>query len=142
VEYAVPLQTAERDDASVTWDRTIEYRIRRFMTGSTGLEVVGGFHSHPWPERKRLFKRMNQLSPADVEGWDPREIEIVLGVVKNGGVDRKGARLEWKHLGFGTLQGAIGAYAMRVTSWFSSDGKTKKPRIAFIRCPFATGIGR
>ncbi len=140
VEYAVPMQTAERHEESVRWKTRFEDRIKSFMMGSTGLEVVGKFHSHPYPERPALFKGMNRLSRADLESWDPREIEVVTGVVRNGGVDERGNRLEWVHLRGGTLQGAIGDYAMKITAWFSADWGTREPHIAFIRCPFATGI--
>jgi hypothetical protein len=139
VEYAVPIQTANRGPESVQWKTHIERRIQRFMTGSTGLEIVGRFHSHPWPERNALFKGMNRMSPADLKSWDPREIEVIVGVVKNGGVNRRRRALEWKHLKGGTLQGAIGQYAIKMTSWFSASGR-RQPKIAYIRCPFATGM--
>jgi len=142
VEYAVPVQSADRDKDSVSWKSSVDYRIKEFMTGSTGLEVVGGFHSHPWPERKFLFKGMNRLSPEDISTWNPREIEIVSGLVKNGGKNEKGKKLNWVHVRGGTLQGAIGNYAMKVTAWFSVDSVRKDPQIAFIRCPFATGMER
>jgi len=142
VEYAVPMQTAERHEESVRWKPRFEDRIKRFMMGTTGLEVVGKFHSHPYPEHPALFKGMNKLSGEDLESWDPREIEVVAGVIRNGGVDKQGNRLEWVHLRPGTLQGAIGDYAMKITAWFSDDNRIKKPRIAFIRCPFATGLDR
>jgi hypothetical protein len=139
VEYAVPMQTAEREEDSVDWKRHIEHRVKRFMTGTTGLEVVGHFHSHPYPQRKRPFSGMNQLSERDLKSWKPPEIELVVGVTKNLATPGKGSAA-WKHLKVGSLQGTIGDYAMRMTSWFSRDGKQKKPKIAFIRCPFATGM--
>ena len=142
VEYAVPIQTADRKDDTVSWRPHIARRIKRFMTGSTALEVVGGFHSHPWPERKSLYKGMNRLSKADLKSWKPPEIEVVASVIKNGGVDSHGKALAWKHLKGGTLQGAIGDYAVRMTAWYSRDGVQKKPRIAYVRCPFATGMDR
>lgn len=142
VEYAVPIQTARRDEESVTWKPHVEDRIKAFMTGCTNLEIVGSFHSHPWDDHKTLFKGMNRLSEADRKGWDPREIQIVAGLVKNGGVNGNGKRLEWQHLRGGTLQGAIGDYAMKVTAWYAMRGVTEAPGIAFIRCAFATGLDR
>lgn len=142
IEYAVPIQTATRDEDSVSWKRKVEDRIKDFMTGSTNLEIVGSFHSHPWDERKNLFKGMNRLSDTDREGWNANEIQIVAGLVKNGGVDIKRRRLEWRHLRGGTLQGAIGDYAMKMTAWYARRGGTDRPRIAFIRCAFATGMDR
>jgi proteasome lid subunit RPN8/RPN11 len=142
VEYAVPIQTAKRDEDSVSWKRHVEDRIKRFMTGSTNLEIVGSFHSHPWADHKALFKGMNRLSEADREGWDSREIQIVAGLVKNGGVDANRRRLEWQHLRGGTLQGAIGDYAMKMTAWYAMRGVIETPGIAFIRCAFATGMDR
>lgn len=141
VEYAVPMQTVERDEEGVEWKRKIEDRIEEFITVSTSLEIVGHFHSHPWC-RRALFKGMNKLSHADLRGWDPREIEIVAGLVKNGGLSTRGKRLEWAHLRGGTLQGAIGQYAIKLTGWFSSNQQRKKPKIGYIRCPFATGLDR
>jgi hypothetical protein len=90
---------------------------------------------------------MNRMSQADLKSWQPSEIEMIVGVVKNGGMDRKGRTLEWTHLtGMapqgGTLQGAIGDYAIKMTAWFSADGKQRKPKIAYVRCPFATGMDR
>lgn len=142
VEYALPIQTAKREEDEVTWKPTRETRIRDFMIGSTGLQIVGQFHSHPYAERDGLFRGMNRLGASDLKSWGSKMIEMVVGVVKNGGLDRNGKRLEWTHLRRGSLQGAVGAYAMKLTAWFSIDRSTKRPSIAFIRCPFATGIDR
>ena len=142
VEYAVPIQTAKRDEESVTWKPRVEDRIRKFMTGCTNLEIVGSFHSHPWDGRGTLFRGMNRLSKDDRKGWDPNEIQIVCGLVKNGGVDRNQERLEWRHVRGGTLQGAIGDYAMKFTAWSATGAVRKIPKIAFIRCTFATGMDR
>ena len=84
VEYAVPIQTAKRDEESVTWKPRVEDRIRKFMTECTNLEIVGCFHSHPWDGRGTLFRGMNRLSKEDRKDWDPNEIQIVCGLVKNG----------------------------------------------------------
>lgn len=142
IEYAVPIQTARRDEESVRWKRHVEDRIKGFMTGCTNLEIVGSFHSHPWADHETLFKGMNRLSDADRDGWDSKEIQIVAGLVKNGGVDGSRKRLEWRHLRGGTLQGAVGDYAMKMTAWYAARGATEDPRIAFVRCAFATGMDR
>ncbi len=142
VEYAVPVQTADRGRDSVSWKPSVEQSIKQFMTGSTGLEEVGIFHSHPFPQRKFLWSGMNELSQDDLKSWNPKDIELVVGLVKNGGIGTSGDRLNWAHLSRGSVQGSIGEYAIRITAWYSPDYAKRDPRIAFIRCPFATGMHR
>ena len=43
VEYAVPMQTVERDEEGVEWKWKIRDRIEEFVTASTSLEVLGQF---------------------------------------------------------------------------------------------------
>lgn len=134
VWHAFPYQTAKRGRrrtyAWVGLNQRVDKRLKTFLFGLTGLDLVGEFHSHPGPLEHNSSR---PTLPDDLEDLQEGELQLIISI------NRNGRMRGWRHLKNGSLTGSIGNYSLRLTAWVVQDGR---PMVSWLVCPYASGIDR
>jgi len=129
VEYAIPLQSAERKhtEVSIKWRR--ESKVLDVLPNLIQLEKLGYFHSHPQYGRK---KGVAELSEEDIESMNTRELELVVAI-------NDSKRSSWWNESDKGLKGTLGKYRIEIAGFYkrTSDEEVKSYRIV---CPYAVGF--
>ena len=128
VEHAIPLQAvAERTFSMVRANWKKEMKVKEAIPKLMHLDCLGYFHSHPqWGE----IKGTAELSQADKESMDAKDIEIVVAI------NNKKYHKAWKAKN-GELFGSICDYSMRLAGFYKRvNGQVKQLDLV---CPYAVG---
>ncbi len=131
VEYAVPLQSAER---GFVWAKVPEARLKRIEElserFSLGLHLIGDFHSHT-----QLGSSLARAepSPTDIAFMDPGRLYIILAVN-----EYQGKKHQVWHRKGKKLAGSLGEYAFEIGAFYC-DRERHYVELE-IRCPFAQAL--
>lgn len=131
VEYAIPLQMAER---GYTWSKPPEHRLKRIEEISErfglGLKLIGDFHSHAQLGQSRGEP---EPSPIDVEYMNPDQLYLVIAV----NAYRERVHKRWHRVGK-KLKGCLGEYEFEIGAFYCTD--LREYYEVEIRCPFAQAL--
>ena len=129
VEYAIPLQTAQRKYSEVSSNRRREHNVLSVLKELIQFDKLGYYHSHP---QYGDTKGVARLSEEDKESMTDGEIELIVAINDS----KRGSW--WKEKGK-RLTGTIGPYRFDMAGYYhrKSDHKYMQYRLV---CPYAVGF--
>jgi proteasome lid subunit RPN8/RPN11 len=131
IQNAITYQTTDRYNALVARNDNAHRRIEAFLQNTIShARIIGDFHSHP-----QYGKNRGGFEPSKEDLEEMREGSIYLIVE----INKKSRERYWDYNADGTMSGTVGGYYLKLAAWYI-DAKSRKPRLAVLRCPFGVGF--